>query len=46
MRDGVHLFTSVYSPKDKSKRGLPYPFEIGLAGSLLGPMAKTDVPGF
>ena len=41
MRDGVHLFTAVYVPKDASK---PYPFFINRTPYSVGPYGEGQYP--
>ena len=43
MRDGVHLFTSVYSPKDKSKK---YPILLNRTPYSIGPYGENRYAGF
>ena len=41
MRDGVHLFTSVYVPKDSSRA---YPFLINRTPYSVAPVRRGSVP--
>ncbi len=41
MRDGVHLFTSIYVPKDTSK---PYPFLINRTPYSVAPLRRGQLP--